>query len=1072
MSWATTGLRWTSSLRSGPRRYLAMGIGGAALAAAVFVSWAALTPAPALIISTFAGGGAGDGKNALLASLNAPADVVVDAAGNLYIADQYNFRVRKVDTAGVITTVSGNGVPGYGGDGGPAANAVLGGPTGLALDATGNLYVADLGSSSVRKITPSGQISTIAGTGVFGVDPDGGPATSTRLSFPANVAIAANGALYIAESGGHRIRKVDTNGIITTVAGNGNAGFGGDGGAAIAAQLAFPRGIAVDAAGNIYIADSDNNRIRKVDVSGVITTVAGTGAAKFGGDGGPAVVAQLASPRDLGFDADGNLCIADASNQRIRKIDANGIITTIAGGASATGSNGDGGPATSARLLFPTGMGFGPGGTLYIAAESDNVVRKIDGAGIITSLAGNGKGGYCCDDDPATATPLPDARGVIAGPGGDIYIAEISSNRIRKVDGAGKIHTIAGTGSSTFFGDGGPATAAGLGGPRDMALDAAGNLYVADTGSRRIRKIDANGIITTIAGNGVDGYAGDGGAATSAELSGPEGITVDRNGNVYVSDTGNRRIRKIDVSGIITTFAGSGVDGYAGDGGAATAAELSVPKGITVDRSGNVYVADSGNYTVRRIDTGGIITTLVGNGTIGFSGDGGPAKAAQLNSPNGVAVDDAGNLYIADSGNDVLRKVDTAGIISNLAGNHTSGFSGDGGAAKTALLDRPIRVALDTRGNIFFSDTLNGRIRVVSVGHSVGGTVQGLDGVGLVLSLNSGTQTLPVSVNGKFAFPTAVADRTVYDVAVQSQPRRPDQICTVTKGSGTITAADVTDIDVSCIPTNGHTVTSVATSGGTITPSGTQSIADGFTATFTVVPNPGYAVASVTGCGVSLGKGVYTTNSITADCTVVATFAPTSIPVDGICGSDNGKTLSAPPVNLCSAGTPSIVSGSGPWTWICQGSSGGNNASCSAQKSVKTASFTSLNLTPNPANVGQGVLADVGVVEAQAVAHAGSTSAIAATAPAGSVTVTGGGSSCTAALVNGEGECMLVFHNAGNFVVTATYGGDAMHVASNISHAITINAAADPALISAPVLDRWALIGLILSLCAVVSRRR
>ena len=217
-----------------------------------------------------------------------------------------------------------------------------------------------------------------------------------------------------------------------------------------------------------------------------------------------------------------------------------------------------------------------------------------------------------------------------------------------------------------------------------MAVDASGNLYIADTGNNRIRKVSATGIITTVAGNGSAGYSGDGGPATSAQLDGPEGVAVDGSGNLYIADTCNNRIRKVSATGIITTVAGNGSAGYSGDGGPATSAQLSLPAGVAVDGSGNLYIADSGNNRIRKVSATGIITTVAGNGSPGYSGDGGPATSAQLNQPAGVAVDASGNLYIADSSNNRIRKVSATGIITTVAGNGFDGYSGDGGPATSA----------------------------------------------------------------------------------------------------------------------------------------------------------------------------------------------------------------------------------------------------------------------------------------------------------------------------------------------------------------------------------------------------
>jgi sugar lactone lactonase YvrE len=278
--------------------------------------------------------------------------------------------------SGTITTVAGNGTPGFSGDGGPATNARLAYPTGVAVDAAGNLYIADRLNSRVRKVSTSGTITTVAGDGSAGFSGDGGPATNAQLAGPYGVAVDAAGNLYIADFQNSRVRKVSTSGTITTVAGDGSFGFSGDGGPATNAQLAGPNGVAVDAAGNLYIADINNHRVRKVSTSGTITTVAGNGTPGFSGDGGPATNARLRPPTGVAVDAAGNLYIADIFNQRVRKVSTSGTITTVAG-TGIYGFSGDGGPATNARLAYPSGVAVDAAGNLYIADQNNHRVRKV-----------------------------------------------------------------------------------------------------------------------------------------------------------------------------------------------------------------------------------------------------------------------------------------------------------------------------------------------------------------------------------------------------------------------------------------------------------------------------------------------------------------------------------------------------------------------------------------------------------------------------------------------------------------------------------------------------------------------
>jgi uncharacterized protein (TIGR03437 family) len=413
------------------------------------------------------------------------------------------------------------------------------------VDSSGNVYFIENGDGVVRKVTASTQIITrVAGNGTAGFSGDGSAATKAQLNYPSGMALDSSGNIYIADSLNFRVRKV-TSSNITTIAGNGVLSYSGDGGPAGSAELNTPQAVAVDSSGNVYIADTRNNVVRKVTATGVISTFAGNGTAGYSGDGGPPTAAMLNSPQGIAVDSSGNVYVADTQNARVRKI-SGGSISTVAGNGTP-GSGGDGGAATAAQLFVPIGLAVDASGNLYIADFTNNRVRKVSG-GTISTVAGNGLSGYSGDGGAATAAQLNGPADVAVDSNGNLYIADLNNNAIREVTG-GKITTVAGNGLPGVSGDGGPATAAQVGGPTGIAVDTAGNLYIA-SGSATVRKIYANtGFITTIAGNGTAGYSGDGGSAPFGELNGAIALAVTSNGNVYVADSANNAVRLLIFGG-------------------------------------------------------------------------------------------------------------------------------------------------------------------------------------------------------------------------------------------------------------------------------------------------------------------------------------------------------------------------------------------------------------------------------------------------------------------------------------------------------------------------------------------
>ena len=485
--------------------------------------------------------------------------------------------------------------------------------------------------------------------------------------------LAPDGTMYFSRYDDHRIFTRTPSGVVAAVPGAGDTlpGFRGDG--TETAAFNNPRGVIFDAAGNMYVADSGNNRVRKRAAgTGIYSTIAGTGAANYNGDNLPAKQVNLNNPTKLAIDASGNLFILEsggafgAGGGRIRKLNAaTGRITNFAGNGTWEGAPGNGGPAVNASFRDVADMEV-VNGTLYIAEQFGYRVRKVDASGIITQVMGNGYGAFCGEGVPARQACLSTPSGVALDDAGNLYVADRGNARIRKVSATTNlITTIAGGAESGPDGDGGPALAArfqnGLG---DIAVDAARNVYVRD--GNRIRRIDAaSGIISTVAGAVTSGFAGDGGPASGARFNSPTHIAFDRSGNLYISDQGNNRVRRIDAAtGIITTFAGNGTgNGALGDGGPATNASIWQSDELAFDPAGNLLIGDVYHSSIRKVDRNtGVITTIAGNGSYNPGGDGGPALSAGLGFRFVFAVDPAGNIYITSSYE--FRRIDAqTGII-------------------------------------------------------------------------------------------------------------------------------------------------------------------------------------------------------------------------------------------------------------------------------------------------------------------------------------------------------------------------------------------------------------------------
>jgi sugar lactone lactonase YvrE len=667
--------------------------------------------------------GIGDGKKATEVILTLVDGVTVDSKGNLFISHRSKNRIRIVGKDGIITTIAGNGRAGFSGDNGPALKASLNFPAGLCHDQGGNLYVADRNNHRVRRIDLSGIITTIAGTGTPDWGGDGGPAVEAHLNYPSDLVCDGKGNLYISDRSNNRIRKVDSKGIISTIAGLGLPEFGGDFGPATEAFLKYPFGIDLDNRGNLYIADRGNNRIRKVDPQGIITTVAGDGTHFFAGDYGPATRASLAYPTDVVADNSGNLYIADRNNNRIRRVDPLGIMTTVMG-IGRYEYNGDNEIASETSLHLPFTLALSRDGKLIIVDRNHFRIRSMDlKSHSIATLAGNGNSWFRGDGGPGNGATLEFPSGMAADSKGNIIFSDKMHNRLRFIDPKGFIFTLAGSGSQGNEGDGGPVSEASLYLPDAMAVDQKDNIYfVSPQGSSKfVRKIDSQGRITRFAGNGVLGDKGDGGPAVKASFGVIQDIAVDHQGNVYLADLTNRKVRKVDTQGIISTLAS--------DTWIKIVDEEIHPNGIAVNKLGEIFISDSGSSKIRKIDRDQKVTTFAGTGEFRDFGDGGPALQAGIRSPGGLTFNSDGELYIAEETSHRIRKINKEGTIIHVAGTGVAGYGGDGGPAIHAQLKSPYRMVFDKEGNLYFSDRDNNRIRKINP-QGIISTVAGNSNVG------------------------------------------------------------------------------------------------------------------------------------------------------------------------------------------------------------------------------------------------------------------------------------------------------------------------------------------------------
>lgn len=764
-----------------PRTLMAMNEKSAQIVPSVVLGNNSLGP---IYVATYAGTGVPGNTNgpAVSASFSSPVGLCIDTSGNMFVADHNTNLIRKITPDGIVTTLAGSGS--IGSANGIGTNASFNRPIDVKADNSGNVFVADRDNHRIRRVnTVTGVVDTLSGVDAGFVDGIQG----ARFNSPHGLCFDTSGNLFVADGYNHSIRQInlDTK-LVTTLAGTSSSGFVNAIGSS--ARFNFPTGLVADTSGNLFVAEPSNHLVRKINIgSRMVTTLAGD-AGNVNGWYADGIGANpsFSYPWGLTTDNNGNIFVV---NGAIRKITPDGNVKTIVGRIITNPFFLDGN-SSDACFSGPSDIALDNSGNMFVADLHSHCIRKVDSNGVVTTLAGNRLAALA--DGTGTGNPpsFNNPWGITVDTSGNTFIADLANNVIRKMTPDGVVTTLAGSGNSGFAD--GTGINASFYGPHDLTVDTSGNLFVVDSINHRIRKIViSTGVVTTIAGNGVLSYAD--GPGTSASFKFPRGICIDRSGNLFIADTDSHRIRRIIIStGVVSTLAGTalGIGTSGSTDGTGTSASFNSPFGVAVDINGNLFVADTYNQRIRKITfpnglipAGGVVTTIAGQANIGFAD--GTGAAALFYYPTGVVVDAIGNLFICDKDNNRIRKMTPGGVVTTVAGNAQQSWVDGVGAS--ASFNQPPRLAFDPSGNLVVADGLNHKIRKVTldgVVTTLAGNVRGFaDGVstGSIPSFNNPLD-IAVDANGNMF----VADTDNHRIRKVT----PNGVVTTIAGSGNPGFAD------------------------------------------------------------------------------------------------------------------------------------------------------------------------------------------------------------------------------------------------------------------------------------------